>query len=68
MNATKSNNPDGRPPVLSGGTRKNVYLDADTIEYATTLGNGELSAGLREAVRLVKEADAKGVRRPISGE
>lgn len=58
---TKSNNPDGRPRVLVGGARKNVYLDDDTIEYATTLastlgitGPGKLSAGLREAVKIAK--------------
>jgi hypothetical protein len=60
----KGNNPDGRPPVLVGGIRKNVYLDAGTIEYATTLGSGELSAGLREAVRRVRCAVSQGEQGP----
>jgi hypothetical protein len=60
----KGNNPDGRPRVLVGGIRKNVYLDADTIKYATALGGGELSAGLREAVRRVRCAVSQGEQGP----
>jgi hypothetical protein len=41
----------GRPPELSKGTRKQVYLDYGTIRVALELGRGNLSEGLREACR-----------------
>ena len=40
----------GRP--RGGLTRRiNVTLDVETIEYAKRLGNGNLSAGIRKAVK-----------------
>lgn len=41
----------GRRPVLVGGTRKNVYLDTASIEAAIRLGNGDMSEGIRKALR-----------------
>jgi hypothetical protein len=41
----------GRPPVLTGGRRVEVYLDDRTIELARKLGDGNLSAGLRKAFK-----------------
>jgi hypothetical protein len=42
----------GRPAVLSGGRRVEVWLDAESVEIAQALGNGNLSAGLREALKM----------------
>lgn len=42
--------PPGRPQSLPDGKRLNVYLDAATIDKATKIGKGNLSAGLRKAV------------------
>lgn len=42
-------------PALESGRRVNVTLDEATIELAQQLGNGNLSAGLREAVRRATE-------------
>lgn len=36
--------------------RKQVMLDDTTVDAATRLGGGNLSAGLREAVRLAAQA------------
>ena len=40
----------GRPKVLKDGSRVNVFLDRATIDKAKRIGQGELSAGLRQAV------------------
>jgi post-segregation antitoxin (ccd killing protein) len=42
----------GRPRILSGGKRRNVYLDDETVENAKALSGGDISRGLREAVRI----------------
>ena len=42
----------GRKP--SGMKRVNVILDAATITKATLIGHGNLSAGIRDALRRVK--------------
>jgi hypothetical protein len=60
----------GPKAKLVGGARKQVYLDNDTIEGAMKLGGGELSAGLREAVKIAVgsgNADRRGERRPNKG-
>ena len=42
----------GRPPLGDEtGFRVNVYLDDETVEAAKKLGDGNLSAGIRKAVR-----------------
>lgn len=46
----------GRKTQTSDGgavTRKNVSLDAATVQVLTALGDGELSEGIRRAARLV---------------
>lgn len=40
----------GRPRILSGGKRVNVYLDAATLERAANLGSGNVSEGIRIAL------------------
>lgn len=53
----------GRPRIGAEPMRRcQVMLDADTIIRAETLGNGNLSAGLREAVRQVHASKAVGSR------
>ncbi|QEL55569.1 hypothetical protein [Chromobacterium paludis] len=42
----------GAPPKLQGGSRKNVYLDTASIEIARKLGHGNLSEGIRKALKL----------------
>ena len=42
----------GRPPLGDEtGFRINAYLDAETVEAARKIGNGNLSAGIRLAVK-----------------
>lgn len=38
-------------------TRHNVMLDTATVAKATALGDGNLSAGLREAVRRTRKGN-----------
>lgn len=35
---------------LDGGKRVNVYLDAETLQRAAELGNGNVSEGIRRAL------------------
>lgn len=45
----------GRKPIAADAMeRRNVMLDAATIAKAERIGNGNLSAGLRDAVRRVR--------------
>lgn len=46
----------GAKPVLAGGMRKQVYLDAETVACALDLGGGVLSEGIRLAVKQAKGA------------
>lgn len=46
----------GRPTELEGGKRVNVYLDAASIAIATRLGNGNVSEGIRTALKLASDA------------
>lgn len=41
----------GRPNELSDGRRVNAYLDADSIEIASKLGSGNVSDGIRTALK-----------------
>lgn len=49
----------GRPTEVEGAKRMNVTLDEATVEAAKALGNGNLSAGLRAAVKLAASAESK---------
>lgn len=41
----------GRPSEMSGGKRVNAYLDAESIAIATRLGDGNVSEGIRRALK-----------------
>jgi len=46
--------PDKRPvgrPANVGGKRVQVYLDADSLAIAAKLGNGNVSDGIRKALK-----------------
>lgn len=42
----------GRPAEMIGGRKVNTYLDAESIYIATSLGNGNVSEGIRKALAL----------------
>lgn len=44
----------GRPTEMSGGKKVNTYLDAESIAIATRLGNGNVSEGIRKALKQAK--------------
>lgn len=44
----------GRPAEMSGGRRVNVYLDAESVSIAAKLGDGNVSEGIRIALRNVR--------------
>ena len=52
--------PVGRPADV-GGKRVQVYLDAESIAIATRLGNGNVSEGIRKALKKAAELDASRV-------
>lgn len=41
----------GRPSKLFGGKKVNTYLDAESVAIATRLGNGNVSEGIRKALK-----------------
>ena len=41
----------GRPSEMESGRNVNTYLDADSIAIATRLGNGNVSEGIRQALK-----------------
>lgn len=41
----------GRPSEMDGGKRINVYLDAQSVELASRLGGGNISEGIRRALK-----------------
>ena len=45
----------GRPSEMSGGKKVNTYLDAESIAIATSLGNGNVSEGIRKALKQAVE-------------
>ena len=47
--------PIGRPSEMSGGQKVNTYLDAESIAIATRLGNGNVSEGIRKALKQAAE-------------
>lgn len=46
----------GRPAQIEGGKRVNVYLDDDSLAAAAGLGDGNVSAGIRAALRIAAGA------------
>lgn len=47
----------GRPAEMTGGKRVNVYLDAESLEAAAKLGDGNVSEGIRVALAKSRPAD-----------
>lgn len=41
----------GRPSEMSGGKRVNAYLDAESLAIAARLGDGNVSEGIRKALK-----------------
>lgn len=41
----------GRPSKMSGGKKVNTYLGAESIAIATRLGSGNVSEGIRKALK-----------------
>ena len=41
----------GRPSEMYGGKKVNTYLDAESIAIAQRLGNGNVSEGIRKALK-----------------
>lgn len=41
----------GRPSEMAGGKKVNTYLDAESVAIATKLGNGNVSEGIRKALK-----------------
>lgn len=41
----------GRPADLQGGRRVNVYLDAESLALAAQIGDGNVSNGIRRALK-----------------
>ena len=42
----------GRPTEMSGGKKVNTYLDAESVAIAARLGNGNVSEGIRKALKI----------------
>ncbi len=45
----------GRPEEMQGGKRVQVYLDAESLAIAAKLGNGNVSDGIRKALKQAAE-------------
>lgn len=48
-------NPQGRPPFLEGGKRRNIYIDEASWEKAREIGKGNPSEGIRKALSRIPE-------------
>ena len=57
---------NGRPAVLSGGKRVLVYLDFDSLSQAWWLGEGNISAGVRAALKAVAESAEREYREGVN--
>lgn len=44
----------GRPAQLLGSRRVNIYLDAESVRTAQLIGEGNVSEGVRLALKMVK--------------
>lgn len=47
----------GRPSEMEGGKRVNVYLDAESLAIAAKLSNGNVSEGIRKALKRIADED-----------
>jgi hypothetical protein len=44
----------GRPAQLLGSRRVNIYLDAESVQAAQLIGEGNVSEGVRLALKMAK--------------
>lgn len=44
-------NPNGRPPKMADGKRRNIYIDEASWQKAKELGEGKPSEGIRKALK-----------------
>lgn len=51
---------------MQGGARHNVYLDAESIDIALELGDGNISRGIRLALRIRADADCVELPKPAA--
>lgn len=49
----------GRPAEMEGGKRVNVYLDAESLAIAARMGNGNVSEGIRKALRAATSTEGE---------
>lgn len=54
----------GRRGFLEGGKRVNVYLDAESLETAEQIGRGNISDGIRRALKEVTDRKTAKRRQP----
>ena len=50
-------NPVGRPPKLTAGKRRNIYIDEASGQKAKELGNGKPSEGIRVALAHASQSE-----------
>jgi hypothetical protein len=53
---TTEKKPKGFQKKMDEGKRINVYLDPATLEAARKIGNGNVSEGIREAIKKVAQS------------
>jgi hypothetical protein len=50
----------GRPRLMEGGRRLNIYLDSASLETAARLGGGNVSEGIRLALAALRPENVPG--------
>jgi hypothetical protein len=48
----KAKRPAHRPKIMQDGRRRNVYIDDASWELAKTIGGGNVSDGIRQALKI----------------
>ena len=56
-----------RPASMSGGKSVTLYLDFDSLSQAYWLGESNISAGVRAALKAVAEASERERREGVNG-
>jgi len=56
-NYGEQKNPVGRPPKMTDGKRRNIYIDDASWQKAKTLGDGKPSEGIRKVLATLPLAD-----------
>lgn len=57
----------GRPSKLVGARCLNIYLDAESVQTAQLIGQGNVSEGVRLALKMVKAATPPATPAPPPG-